>query len=334
MLSGAGALGPFHVGVTKALLEQELLPDVISGSSAGSFVAAIIGTHDEATLRAALQAGQLTEAFGEIELGTGRTIAGRQQIGRGDLQAAIEAQLPDMTFEEAFQLTGRKINISVSPSEVHQSSRLLNAVTSPNVCIREAVMASCAVPGVFPAVTLMAKNARGERLPYVASRKWVDGSIADDLPAKRLARLYGVNHFITSQTNPIVLWALRDSAGDDNLVSKLVDVYQTATKEWLKATYPFAMALVKRAYPLNLYVRMAYSVVMQDYTADINIIPKRRLWDPSKLLSVLSAEETRQLISEGEASTWPKIEMIRNCTLIGRTLDRILDKLEREYAQR
>jgi len=242
--------------------------------------------------------------------------------------------VPDMTFEEAFQLTGRKINISVSPSEVHQSSRLLNAVTSPNVCIREAVMASCAVPGVFPAVTLMAKNARGERLPYVASRKWVDGSIADDLPAKRLARLYGVNHFITSQTNPIVLWALRDSAGDDNLASKLIDVYQTATKEWLKATYPFAMALVKRAYPLNIYVRMAYSVLMQDYTADINIIPKRRLWDPSKLLSVLSAEETRQLISEGEASTWPKIEMIRNCTLIGRTLDRILDKLDREYALR
>ena len=57
----------------------------------------------------------------------------------------------------------------------------------------------------------MAKNTRGERLPYVASRKWVDGSIADDLPAKRLARLYGVNHFITSQTNPVVLWAIRDS---------------------------------------------------------------------------------------------------------------------------
>jgi NTE family protein len=49
---------------------------------------------------------------------------------------------------------------------------------------------------------------------------------------------------------------------------------------------------------------------------------------------VLSADETRRLISEGEAATWPKIEMIRNCTLIGRTLDRILDQLEREYAQR
>ena len=334
MLSGAGALGPFHVGVTKALLEQGLLPDVISGSSAGSFVAAVIGTHDDAALRAAMRPSALTDAFGAPSPGETKTLAGRRQIGRGDLQAAIEAQVPDMTFAEAFEATGRKINVSVSPSEVHQSSRLLNAVTSPNVCIREAVLASCAIPGVFPAVTLMAKNTRGERLPYVASRKWVDGSIADDLPAKRLARLYGVNHFITSQTNPVVLWAIRDSGGDDGLASKLIDVYQTATKEWLKATYPFAMALVKRAYPLNVYVRMAYSVVMQDYTADINIIPKRRLWDPAKLLSVMSGEETQRLIAEGEAATWPKIEMIRNCTLIGRTLDRILGRLESEYAAR
>ena len=148
--------------MTKALLEQDLLPDVISGSSAGSFVAAVIGTHDEATLTRSAATVEAGDAFGDLGSGagssSGRTIAGRQQIGRGDLQAAIEAQVPDLTFEEAFQLTGRKINISVSPSEVHQSSRLLNAVTSPNVCIREAVMASCAVPGVFPAVTLMAKN--------------------------------------------------------------------------------------------------------------------------------------------------------------------------------
>ena len=67
MLSGAGALGPFHLGVTKALLEQDLLPDVISGSSAGSFVAAVIGTHDEAdaTRRdASVEAGRSIRQFG------------------------------------------------------------------------------------------------------------------------------------------------------------------------------------------------------------------------------------------------------------------------------
>jgi predicted acylesterase/phospholipase RssA len=46
-----------------------------------------------------------------------------------------------------------------------------------------AVMASCAVPGVFPPVMLMARNVHGEAQPYLPTRRWVDGSIADDLPA-------------------------------------------------------------------------------------------------------------------------------------------------------
>jgi TAG lipase/steryl ester hydrolase/phospholipase A2/LPA acyltransferase len=333
MFSGAGALGPFHVGVAKALSEQGLLPSVISGSSAGSFVAAVLGTHTDAELAALLAPERIAAAFQAAD-GAARRLAGRRQISIEALRTAVAGQVPDLTFQEAFEVTGRKINISVSPSDVHQSSRLLNAMTSPNVCVRDAVLASCAIPGVFPAVTLAAKDFRGKRQPYVSSRTWVDGSIADDLPAKRLARLYGVNHFITSQTNPMVLWAVRDSEWDDSLLSRLLDVQQAAMKEWVRATYPFAMQFVKRIYPLNVYVRMMYSVLMQDYTADINIIPRRRFLDPSKLLAVLSEAETRQLIHEGELATWPKIEMIRNCTLVGRTLDRVLDGLEREAVVR
>jgi TAG lipase/steryl ester hydrolase/phospholipase A2/LPA acyltransferase len=242
--------------------------------------------------------------------------------------------VPDLTFQEAFERTGRKINITVSPAEVHQASRLMNAVTSPNVCIRETVLASCAIPGVFPAVTLAAKNRFGERQPYVPLRKWVDGSISDDLPAKRLARLYGVNHFISSQTNPVVLWAVRDSGFDESLLTRIVDIYQTAGREWARATWPFAMRLVRDSYPLNVYARMAYSVAIQDYTADINILPQRRLFDPRKLLSILSEAETRELIADGERAAWPKIEMIRNCTLVGRTLDRAVAELEHEFAMR
>ena len=50
-LSGGATLGMFHIGVCKALDEQGLLPNVISGSSAGSLVASMIGTHtrDEMT---------------------------------------------------------------------------------------------------------------------------------------------------------------------------------------------------------------------------------------------------------------------------------------------
>ncbi len=334
MLSGGGALGPFHLGVAKALLEQQLLPTVISGASAGSFVAAILGTHTDDELRVLFEGTPLMTALGELSETNAAEAKGSRRIAVEDVRDGIAQMVPDLTFAEAFERTGRKINISVSPAEIHQSSRLMNAVTSPNVCIRETVLASCAIPGVFPAVTLAAKNSAGQRQPYVPARKWVDGSISDDLPAKRLTRLYGVNHFISSQTNPVVLWAIRDTGFDEGLVTRFMDIYQSASREWMRATWPFAMNLIKDVYPLNVYARMAYSVAVQDYTADVNILPKRRLWDPRKLLSVLTEEESRSLIREGERSAWPKIEMIRNCTLVGRTLDRATDELERAYAVR
>ncbi len=69
-----------------------------------------------------------------------------------EVEDPVKRLIPDLTFQEAFELTGYSINISVAPAELHQTSRLLNAITSPNVFIRTAVMASCAVPGVFPPV--------------------------------------------------------------------------------------------------------------------------------------------------------------------------------------
>jgi len=109
-------------------------------------------------------------------------------------------------------------------------------------------------------------------------------------------------------------------------------IYQSAVKEFYKATYPMAMGVVGNVYPLNMMTRMMYGLATQDYTADINILPRRKFWSPGKLLSVLSEAETRYLISEGEAATWPKIEMIRNCTLISRTLDDILEPMEQKVS--
>lgn len=328
MLSGGGALGPFHLGVCKTLLEENMLPTVISGASAGSFVAAVLGTHSRADVMARLQPNSMADVMSEFEESERDVIQGRRQIGLDALRHSVEQLIPDVTFEEAYEISGLKINVSISPAEQHQRSRLMNAVTSPNVFVREAVLASCAIPGIFPAVQLAAKDVNGQRRPYVASRRWVDGSVTDDLPAKRLARLYGVNHFITSQTNPIVLWMVRDRGFDNGLPGRVWDLWESVTKEWMKFTYPVVNRLTRDLYPLNLSTRLLYSVAMQDYTADINIIPQQRFWDPRKLLSVLTEDETAYLIRQGEKATWPKVEMIRNCTMISRTLDEILGRME------
>jgi NTE family protein len=306
------------------------MPNVLSGSSAGALVAAILGTQDEESLRGMLQARVLHEAFEGLFEASVEPTRRRRRLGVAELRSFIESRIPDLTFAEAFEKTGRRINISVSPRELHQQARLLNAITSPTVFIREAVLASCAIPGIFPPVTLAARGRGGDRQPYVASRQWVDGSVTNDLPARQLSRLYGVNHFITSQVNPIVLWTLRDTDAEDSLFAKLWEISTQAARQSMRATYPLSMKLTERAYPLNLFVRMAYGVATQDYTADINILPRRRAWNPAKLLSALSAHETEFLIAEGEASAWPRIERIRNCTRVSRALDAVLARLENQ----
>src|SRR3989338_8040485 len=43
LLSGGASLGMYHFGVVKALWERKLLPRIISGASAGSIVACLVG---------------------------------------------------------------------------------------------------------------------------------------------------------------------------------------------------------------------------------------------------------------------------------------------------
>ena len=52
------------------------------------------------------------------------------------------------TFQEAFDKTGRIINITVAPNNNYDPPRLLNYLTAPHVCVWSAAAASCALPGI------------------------------------------------------------------------------------------------------------------------------------------------------------------------------------------
>ena len=314
------------------MIEQDLLPDVISGASAGSLIAAVLGTKTDEELGYFLDTDNLLQEL-RLEMGlvNNDLSSTTPRIDHCMLKEKIAKLVPDMTFQDAFEKTGRHINISVSPSDVHQTSRLLNAVASPNVYIRKAVLASCAVPGVFPPVMLEAKNVHGHPQPYLATRRWIDGSFSDDLPAKRLSRLYGVNHFIVSQTNPIVLWMLHDAKSDQaGVVKSLRHFTMRSLKEWYKVSNGLIQKYFKSSPKVRRLANMANAVISQEYTGDINIIPRYRFFDPRKLLNELTEDQLRFFIKEGERATWPKIEMIRTSTKISRKLADILERYEDE----
>ncbi len=324
MLSGAGALAPFHLGVCIALRTQNLLPKVISGSSAGAIIAGIMCSHSDEELDEILESESLLEIFDLVH----REYSEREnQLDGEDIRSIVETWIPDVTFEEAFQRTGRYLCVSVSPSEMHQQSRTLNSITTPNVLLRETIQASCAVPGLINPVKLAARGLDGSREPYVRSRSWVDGSVTDDLPASRLRRIFGCNFFITSQTNPLILWSLHEQKIEGPL-KDMATFWQGASKEWVKAVYPYAQSMVQNIYPMNMLTRMWFSVFTQDYTADVNILPNQRFVNPMAMLEKIKPEHAMELVLDGEEHTWPHIERIKNSTTVGFKLEEILNRLE------
>lgn len=333
MLSGGGQLGHFHMGVLKALIHNEVLPNVISGSSAGSICAALVGSHHLDELKQWFRPENLHV---EVELEHGllsRLIKKRGSIRIGHLRESVERIVPDMTFQEAYEKTGRYINISVAPFESYQKSRLLNAIASPNVMIRSAVMASCAIPGVFPPVSLLAKNKDGEEVAYLPSRKWVDGSMSNDLPSKRLTRMYGVNHFIVSMTNPIVLPFIREARTQNEWLGAVRRFGTTLVKETSQFNYTIAKPFFKYWPKLAVAANSVNSIVQQYYRGDINIAADFSVVKPSHLLSSLTYEEIEGLIVNGEKATWPYIQRILLATKVARLLDRILLEYEKEELQ-
>jgi len=112
----------------------------------------------------------------------------------------------DLTFKEAYDKTGMILNITVTEDSL-STSRLFNYLTTPNVLIWSCVCASCSIPGMFDNAELFIKTDDGRKLPYnppSTRMKYVDGSVAGDLPMARMAELFNVNTFIVSQVNPHV----------------------------------------------------------------------------------------------------------------------------------
>lgn len=331
MLSGGAGLGFFHCGVVKALNEQNLLPTVISGASAGSIIAAMIGTRTHDELLEAMTPEFIFDKFKDWRIWAG--FSNKSLFDSSALENALINLFDLMTFEEAYKKTKRHITVTVSPADLHQYSRLLNAKTSPNAIITQAVRASCAVPVVFNPVQLRAKAANGDIVPYIPNRRFADGSLMADLPFERLARLYGVNHSIVSQTNPLAVPFLSSSREEaDNLYSMTMrHVGQLA-----KTNSIFAFDVLEKLIDnkgAKLAIHKVRSIIDQQYVGDINIIPKKQLRNLAQILANPTVESINALIESGERAAWPQLHVIDRNTQISETLRYYLRLLKQREAQ-
>lgn len=329
LLSGGASLGMFHLGVIQELEKQDILPRVITGSSAGSIVAGLLATHSNEELETLLT--QTDFKFDWVRLFSPNDMIKKGAIlDQKLLQKAIDLNIPDMTFLEAYEHTNRILNISVSPADSHQFPRLLNYLTAPNVLIRRAALASAAIPGIFPPVQLRAKNYAGKSVAYMPQNRWIDGSVHDDIPKEKVNRLHNINHYIVSQTNPLIVPFLNEEIAETGLIPFIQDVVIKAPMVQIE----HLLELVQQHFQLpglGSVIKKAHAVARQNYSGDITIYPERNIFSLVKAFNNIGPEQLELLMMEGRRATWPKIERIRNTTQISRTFDSCLRRMSERY---
>lgn len=344
-LSGGGTLGMKHLGVVKTLWEADVLPEIISGASAGSIVAAVVGTCSDEEMRGMLESFPNSDLACFDPSGTGAVGWFRERIctlcysgtlfQMKNMERVMKSWMGDITFREAYNKTKRVLNICVSSAD-SEEPRLLNYVTAPNVLIWSAVCASCSVPGVFPSATIYEKdtNTKQQRVWMAhAKQMFVDGSLDHDIPMRKLSEMFNVNFFIVSQVNPHVRLFLdseedfrgtqvQHSASNWPSLSRVCNmVKNVAGQEVLH------VAQQLRNCGINPPQLRWASILSQQYTGDINVLPAISVKEVFSLLTNPTPEFMRAASRDGERATWPKVYRIKNCVAIELGLIRAIHTL-------
>ena len=175
-LSGGATFTWFHLGVMKALFEQDILPRIITGSSAGSLMAAMVAVRTDAELSEvfdpslSVEINCLSKTWWEMLESFSKT--GAMLDAEFYREEATFFCHGDTTFLEAYERTGRILNIVVT-EEQHSTTKVLNYINSPNITIRSAVVCSSAIPGLLPATYLYIKDNNGKIQKYYGNgRLW------------------------------------------------------------------------------------------------------------------------------------------------------------------
>ncbi|HET9012965.1 MAG TPA: patatin-like phospholipase family protein, partial [Gemmatimonadaceae bacterium] len=166
VLGGGGLKGFAHIGVLRALAERGIVPDVYAGTSIGALIAGAYlagATIDELQTRAeALRKRQLFRLnhFGMLL----ERMRSPSIYLEEPLRALVAGAIPDVTFSALPK------RLLVNTVDLNRGARVVWGLPGlEDVPVRDAVYASCALPGFFPP-------------GHVGERTCIDGGVVDNLP--------------------------------------------------------------------------------------------------------------------------------------------------------
>ena len=335
LLSGGASVGMYHFGVVKALHLNGLLPRVMSGTSAGSIVCGMLGVRTDEELMEMWQEdfswsdNFSLEFFGGKDLQrfsrTGEELYSSEHLGK-----VLRDNIGEYTFLEAFDRTGRIINITVSglPGNTRYPM-LLNYLTSPHVLVWSAAQCSAAVPGIFTSRELLSKDRHGNIAPYVSGGlKWQDGSMQSDLPMARLSELFNVNYFIVSQVNPQAMLLTGGGVGSQRgPIYRMSQFLRREIKQYLLSMMEFWKGASARHPWLRPVGNTLIGLMVQEYEGDVTIYNGRGLLEMPSLLENPTEDTLRKYTIASEWETWWHIPEIQNACAIEFVMDEIVKEL-------
>ncbi|KIW02730.1 uncharacterized protein PV09_06164 [Verruconis gallopava] len=332
-LSGGATFAYYHFGVAKALMDSDLLPDVITGTSGGALVAVLLGTRTNDELKRLLVpalAHKITACHDDVWTWLPRWWKTGARFDSVDwARRCCWFSRGSMTFREAYQRTGRILNVSCVPSDPHSPTILANYLTAPDCVIWSAVLASAAVPGILNPVVLMKKTKTGKLEPYSFGHKWKDGSLRTDIPLKALNLHFNVNFSIVSQANPHINLFFFSSRGT---VGRPVTHRRgrgwrggflgSATEQYLKLDLTKWLKVLRHLELLPRPLGSDWSEIwLQKFSGTITIWPKSVPSDFYYILSDPSVERLARMIHMGQLATWPKLKFIENRLKVERLIE-------------
>ncbi|WVQ79253.1 hypothetical protein IAT38_001349 [Cryptococcus sp. DSM 104549] len=332
-LSGGASFGYYHFGVVKSFLEADLLPRVVTGTSAGGLVAALTCTRTNEELKELLipeLADKITACEDPFSVWFKRF---RQTGARFDTvkwaRQAMWFTRGSLTFKEAYERTGRALNISVVPSDRHSPTILLNHLTAPNCLIWSAILASAAVPGILNPVVLMAKDRSGNVKPHnLGGSRFKDGSLREDIPLGSLHTQFNCNFSIVSQTNPhihLFFFAPRGSVGRPVAHRKgkgwRGGFILSALESYIKLDLSKHFKVIRDLDLMPQILQSDWSgVFLQRFSGDLTLTPRSTIRDWFSILSDPDRQQLERMLLVGERVTWPAMRMVRNRLIIERAI--------------
>jgi predicted acylesterase/phospholipase RssA len=326
-LSGGATFAYYHFGVVKALLEADLLPEVITGTSGGALVASLVATRTNEELKQLLipalayKIKACSEPMSTWLVRWWKTGARFDSIDWAR-QCSWWAH-GSMTFREAYERTGRILNVSCVPADPHSPTILCNYLTSPDCVVWSAVLASAAVPGILNPVVLMMKNKDGTLSPYSFGHKWKDGSLRTDIPIKALNLHFNVNFPHIS----LFFFSSRGTVGSPVTHRKgrgwRGGYLGSATEQYIKLDLTKWLKVLKHLELLPRPLGQDWSQLwLQQFSGTITIWPKSKPSDILRILADPDPDRLARMIHEGQQSAFPKLQFIANRLKVERMIEK------------